>query len=96
MTNNQATYAAMLALDEASSRPKDPVRARVGSSSRQLTNAQSLHTSTENNRDTRRHRGLYLLADTRGTGPRGPHPGDILYWAACLGGACLLLLSATT
>jgi hypothetical protein len=20
------------------------------------------------------------------------HPGDILYWAACLGGACLLLL----
>ena len=95
MTNNQATYAAMLALNEASSRRVDPVRARVGSS-QQLTNAQSLQSSTENNRDTRKHRGLYLLADTRGTGPRGPHPGDVLYWAACLGGACLLLLSATT
>ncbi|HEV2646291.1 MAG TPA: hypothetical protein VGU46_08010 [Acidobacteriaceae bacterium] len=23
------------------------------------------------------------------------HPGDILYWTACLGGACLLLLCAT-
>jgi hypothetical protein len=39
--------------------------------------------------------GLHLLADTRGTGPRGPHPGDILYWVACLGGACLLLFAAT-
>jgi len=38
---------------------------------------------------------LRQLADTRGTGPRGPHPGDILYWVACLGGACLLLFAAT-
>ena len=42
------------------------------------------------------HRALHLLGVTRGTGPRGPHPGDILYWAACLGGACLLLIAATT
>jgi hypothetical protein len=38
---------------------------------------------------------LYVMADTRGGGPRGPHPGDILYWVACLGGACLLLFAAT-
>jgi hypothetical protein len=42
------------------------------------------------------HRALRTLGETRGTGPRGPHPGDILYWAACLGGACLLLIAATT
>lgn len=41
------------------------------------------------------HRWLPWLAETRGSGPRGPHPGDILYWVACLGGVCLLLLSAT-
>jgi len=38
---------------------------------------------------------LYVLADTRGGGPRIPHPGDILFWVVCLGGACLLLLIAT-
>lgn len=96
MTNNQATYAAMLALDEASSRRVDRVRARVGGS-QLLTNAQNLCVNSENNQHANsKHRGLYLLADTRGSGPRGPHPGDVLYWAACLGGACLLLLSATT
>jgi hypothetical protein len=35
-----------------------------------------------------------MLADTRS--PRGPHPGDVLYWVACVGGACLLILAATT
>jgi hypothetical protein len=38
---------------------------------------------------------LHPWADSRGGRPRGPHPGDILYWVACLGGVCLLLLSAT-
>ena len=27
---------------------------------------------------------------------RATHPGDILYWVACLGGVGLLLLVATT
>jgi len=31
------------------------------------------------------------LPDTR---HGGPHPGDIVYWVACLGGACLLVLCA--
>jgi hypothetical protein len=31
----------------------------------------------------------------RETAQRTTHPGDILYWAACLGGACLLLLCST-
>jgi hypothetical protein len=39
---------------------------------------------------------LHLPPDTRGGGPRGPHPGDVLYWAACVGGACLLLMAATS
>jgi hypothetical protein len=26
---------------------------------------------------------------------RGPHPGDILFWVACVGGAGLLLFLAT-
>lgn len=38
---------------------------------------------------------LHLPPDTRGGGPRGPHPGDVLYWVACVGGACLLLMAAT-
>ena len=37
----------------------------------------------------------YRPADTRGGAPRGPHPGDVLYWFACLGAACLLLLAST-
>lgn len=27
---------------------------------------------------------------------RGPHPGDILFWVACVGGVGLLLLASTT
>jgi hypothetical protein len=86
MTSNQATYAALLALDGASSHRSHP-----------LTNSQVLHPGLVTRSDApNEQRGLHLLADTRGTGPRGPHPGDVLYWVACLGGACLLLLCATT
>jgi hypothetical protein len=38
---------------------------------------------------------LQSAAVTNSDTKRGTHPGDILYWAACLGGACLLLLCAT-
>jgi len=24
-----------------------------------------------------------------------PHPGDVLYWVTCLGGACLFLIAST-
>lgn len=96
MTANQATYAAILALDEASSRRIDPVRARVVGG-QQLTSTASTDAHSANNPDSKAaHRGLYLLTKTRGISSRGPHPGDVLYWAACLGGAFLLLLSATT
>lgn len=67
--------------------PLDPVRARIRATRSQAHEpGDAAHTN----------RSLHLLAETRGNGPRGPHPGDILYWVACLGGACLLLLSATT
>jgi hypothetical protein len=26
---------------------------------------------------------------------RGPHPGDVAFWVACVGGVCLLLLAST-
>lgn len=93
MTANQATYAAILAMDDAASRRPDPVRAQVGrgqlSEPLQATQAYRPEVPAE-------YRGLHLIPDTRDTRPRGPHPGDVLYWVACLGGACLLLLSATT
>jgi hypothetical protein len=73
-------------------RALDPVRSRV-LVRQQLTNDQLLQA------DAAAHPAadvLRLPPDTRSTGPRGPHPGDVLYWVACLGGACLLILSATT
>jgi hypothetical protein len=33
--------------------------------------------------------------DTPETDRRGPHPGDVAFWVACVGGACLLLFLAT-
>jgi hypothetical protein len=99
MTADPATYPAIPATfvaGGASPRRTDPVRARV-SGGHALTNSPTLYTGHENGSEAHTtHRGLHLLADTRGAGPRGPHPGDVLYWVACLGGACLLLLSATT
>jgi hypothetical protein len=61
--------------------------------SQQLTNDQILQA------DAAAHPAADLLRlppDTRGGGPRGPHPGDILYWVACVGGVGLLLIAATT
>jgi hypothetical protein len=94
MTTNQATYAAILAMDGPPPRRIDRIRARMSANRtvRSLQNARSFRSEAppENS-------GLHALADTRGTGPaRGLHPGDVLYWVACLGGACLLLLCATT
>jgi len=41
------------------------------------------------------YRKLYRPAVTYDGGPRGPHPGDVIYWIACLGAAFLLILAAT-
>jgi hypothetical protein len=41
------------------------------------------------------YRKLYRPAGTYDGGPRGPHPGDVIYWIACLGAAFLLILAAT-
>lgn len=96
MTANSYPCPALFVVGGASARSADPVRARV-SIGDPLTNSQTLYSGRENGSGSHTaHSSLHLLADTRGTGPRGPHPGDVLYWVACLGGACLLLLSATT
>jgi hypothetical protein len=94
MTASQATYAAILAMDGAPARRIDRVRARM-CATRSVRTLPSARASRAEGQPE--NHGLRLLADTRGTGPaRGPHPGDVLYWVACLGGACLLLLCATT
>jgi hypothetical protein len=69
----------------------DPVRARV-TASQQLTNDQLLQAEEEAREAAD---SQHLLPDTRRSVPQGPHPGDILYWVTCVGGACLLLLEAT-
>ena len=94
MTANPTTYANLFVVETASPRRPDPVRARV-SGLPQLVYSQSLQIDPADRAEAT-HRGLHLAADTCGGGPRGPHLGDVLYWVACLGGAGLLLLCATT
>jgi hypothetical protein len=90
MTAEPATYPAMFVLQGGSPRRPDPVRARI-SAGQQIIYSQALPLDPAETTHSRPH-----LPDTRNGGPRRPHPGDVLYWVACLGGACLLLLSATT
>ena len=89
MTTDLAIYPETLPVGSSQSRP-DPVRARVtANSSYALANAEWRPEPVQP------RRGIHLLPETRN--PRGGwHPGDVLYWVACLGGACLLLLCATT
>ena len=85
--------AAAFARSAATGQGLDPVRSRVVVR-QQLTNDQMLQANAAAQPvQTIPHA---LLPDTRSGGPRGPHPGDIIYWIACLGGVCLLLLCATT
>jgi hypothetical protein len=96
MTADPAIHPATFAPLAASTRGLDPVRLRV-TVNQQLTNDQLLQADALAHREPEApHRGLHLVPDTRGGGPRGPHPGDVLYWVACLGGACLLLIAATS
>jgi len=64
----------------------EPVRARV-TACQQLTNDQIIQAFEE-----ARHAadGVHPPPVTS-----TPHPGDILYWVTCLGGACLLLIEVT-
>ncbi len=78
---------------QGSSHRLDPVRARV-TSGLPMTATQMLQANPRY-RPEAEGLGPHALVDTRGTGPHSPHPGDIVYWVACLGGACLLLLAAT-
>jgi hypothetical protein len=77
----------------------DPVRARVHFEPL-TTNAERMQ-AEQAARDARSQRraplGVALLTDTRlGRYVENMHPGDIVYWVAGLGGACLLLIKATT
>ena len=91
MIANPATHLVTLAPVAASALGFDRVRARV-TVPQQLTNDQIPPADAM----ARPAVNLFHLPpDTRGGGPRGPHPGDVLYWVACVGGACLLLIAAT-
>ena len=94
MTADPAIHPATFAPLATPARGFDPVRARV-TVNQQLTNDQILRADPAY-RAPEAHRGLHLVPDTLGGGPRRPHPGDVLYWVACLGGACLLLIAATS
>ena len=97
MTTHQATYAAILAMDGPPPRRLDRIRARMAAARTHRSlkaDNNNLHPMPTLTRSGSQD-GLHLISDTRGTRPRGPHPGDVIYWVACLGGACLLLLCAT-
>ena len=76
----------------------DPVRARVHVEPL-TTNAERLQAVEAACTQTSQRRaplGINALRDTRfGRYIENMHPGDIVYWVACLGGACLLLIKAT-
>jgi hypothetical protein len=95
MTADPVTYPATFAPLPVSNRAIDPVRSRV-TVPPQLTNDQILRAESASYQAESERLGIHLVPDTRGGGPRGPHPGDILYWVACLGGVGLLLIAATT
>jgi len=95
MTADPAIYPATFAPLPVSTRLLDPVRSRV-TVQPQLTNDQILQAESAQHHAEMASPRIHLVPDTRGGGPRGPHPGDILYWVACLGGVCLLLIAATT
>jgi hypothetical protein len=94
MTAEPAICPATFLPNDTSCRRPDPVRARV-SVEPQLVASQSLYRESANWSQADLTETMRLPPDTRG-GRRKPHPGDVLYWVACLGGACLLLIKATT
>jgi hypothetical protein len=68
----------------------DPVRARVAANS-----TYALADAEWRRGSATAPRGNPLSSDSARPQQHSPHLGDILYWAACLGGACLLLFVAT-
>lgn len=93
MTADPAIYPATLLPGDPSCRRPDPVRARV-SAGQQLVNSQGFPAHSSRNTTDSAH--LIPPLDYRAGAQGKPHPGDVLYWVACLGGACLLLIKATT
>ena len=87
MTTNLASYPARVSPMLPSRQGLDPVRARV-TAGHQLTNDQMMQAVEAAGQATE------VVHLPRGT--HGPHPGDVLYWVTCVGGAGLLLIVATT
>jgi hypothetical protein len=97
MTTDLATYSEALAISAAACAHPDPVRSRVAYQP-QLTNFEKLQAYESQSArpgEVRMNNIGVDLPGTRAPRPRRPHPGDVLYWVACLGGVCGLLLCAT-
>jgi len=83
-----------------SARPFDPVRARVRcepltTNAERLQEVEAARIAAQP-RKPRTPSGVALLRETRvGRYVQSLHPGDVVYWIAGLGGACLLLIKAT-
>ena len=87
MTAEPATYpTTMIILEGGSPRRPDPVRARVSAASRLTVHSQGMPSAPFE----------ASQPDAGKPSSRRLHPGDVLYWVACLGGAGLLILCATT
>ena len=94
MNAEPAVYPAKFLPNDLSFHRPDPVRARV-SVEAQFGASQSHCRESAKWLRADLPETMRLPPDT-GAGRRKPHPGDILYWVACLGGAFLLLIKATT
>jgi hypothetical protein len=84
--NTSPGHSTLFATPSRSLRGSDAVQARVAAA-HPLTHSEELQSFSASNPDARPHNQML--------GSRSLHPGDILYWVACLGGACLLLICAT-
>ncbi|HEX3571869.1 MAG TPA: hypothetical protein VHU44_13695 [Acidobacteriaceae bacterium] len=102
--NDFATNLQPTAIDSNRCRRPDAVPSRVAYH-HPLTEFEKLQAELVQEQQPAPKRRFSLPSETGGTiafapepqthGRRIPHPGDLVYWVACLGGGCLLLLCAT-
>jgi hypothetical protein len=109
--NDSATCLPSAALDSNRCRRPDPVPSRVAyhhplTEYEKLQAEQAAETAQEQQESAPKRRfslppapengsTMSLASEHQAHGLRIPHPGDLVYWVACLGGGCLLLLCAT-
>jgi hypothetical protein len=107
MNADHATCLATASVDSSRCRRPDPVPSRVAYH-HPLTNYERMQAELAQEQAApapkrrfrlppapQTHESLQAGLDAGNSVARGTHPADLVYWVACLGGACLLLLCAT-